>query len=606
MVVAGVIVFVILAIVAVRMIVTAINSSSQKAMAEEETKGYTMVDSTELGEDGNPIQVPVPDGFTASQVPGETTVSGGFVIYEGDVDWSKIEDLDSYAEVETQAEETNTSSENSNSTENANNEDTNVDGTNTEGVSAGEENSNIDDGSNTECNTNSNGEEESANSAENSEIKNIDGEEQTEEKSAYVPEETEQGNAQGENITNGEEDTQTEGASASENGENENNGEGESQTGENEEIEKTEGEKGEQENNAIINEEEEITNEEAGIATMSEEDADGGIATLAEGETPTTVLELQTSRNQYVWVPVKDVSRIYGVDSNGKLWGKLYTYSSSTTATARTRNNWSENSTSGEMGITNKTGSYREPDVVAYLKNIDMDYRYDKDSELQSYRDGIEQYQMLSQEMEESFYKMIESIKKYGGFYIGRYETGNLSQTEAVVKKMNKDINYETWYTMYEKCKSLAGINENVETSMIWGSLWDETLQWLIESEAEISTGEKMTYDLIAKDSTNWGNFHNAEFDYTNASGGTSTKNASSGTRIPTGSTEYTKANNIYDLAGNVFDWTLEAHSVIHRVSRGGYYFYNGAESPAGYRYSAYYPTSSGIADGCRSALYIK
>ena len=115
MIVAGIIVFVILAIVAVRMIVTAINSSSQKALAEEETKGYTMVDSTELGEDGKPLQVPVPDGFSASQVPGETTVNGGFVIYEGEVDWSKIEDLSSYAEVETQEltdkEEENVSTE---------------------------------------------------------------------------------------------------------------------------------------------------------------------------------------------------------------------------------------------------------------------------------------------------------------------------------------------------------------------------------------------------------------------------------------------------------------------------------------------------------------
>ena len=47
MMVAGIIVFIIIAIIAVRMIVTAINSNSQKALAEEETQGYTMVDSTE-------------------------------------------------------------------------------------------------------------------------------------------------------------------------------------------------------------------------------------------------------------------------------------------------------------------------------------------------------------------------------------------------------------------------------------------------------------------------------------------------------------------------------------------------------------------------------
>ena len=351
----------------------------------------------------------------------------------------------------------------------------------------------------------------------------------------------------------------------------------------------------EQANNDIINEEEPITNEEAGISTMSEEgeDADEEIATLAEGETPTTVFELQTSVNQYVWVPVKDISRIYGVDGNGKLWGKLYNYSSS----GRTNNNWSESS--GVMSIADKTGfySYLEPDVVRSRT------AYDADSKIQGYRDGIEQYQMLIQEMEESFYKMIESVKKYGGFYIGRYETGDLGEEEAVVKKMNTDINYQTWYTMYEKCKNLAGENENVETSMIWGSLWDETLQWLVDSEAKISTGETIDYTLI-NNSTNWGNYNNATFEYTTTSGGTST--TSSSTRIPTGSADYTKANNIYDMAGNVYDWTLEASSTYGRVLRGGSYSYGGGSSyPVRYR-SGNNPTGSSYLLGCRSALYIK
>ena len=580
------------------MIVTAINSNSQKALAEEGSQGYTMVDSTELGEDGKPLQVPVPEGFTASQVPGETTVNGGFVIYEGEVDWSKIEDLNSYAEVATQEEETNTSSENSSTTGNTNSEDTNADGigTNTEGTSEGEESSNTEAESNTGSNANSNETEESANSTENSEINNKE-EEQTEGESVDVSEETGQGDAQEGNITNGAEDTQIEGASASENG---NNGDGESQTGGNEEIEKTEVEE-EQENNAIINEEEEITNEEAGIATMSEEDE--GIATLAEEETPTTVFELQTSTNQYVWVPVKDVSRIYGVASNGKLWGKLWE-GVATEASRRSprSSDWSESNGHGYVGS----------------------YEYDKDSELQSQLDGIEQYQMISQEMEESYYRMIESIKKYGGFYIGRYETGDLGKEEAVVKKMNTDINYQTWYTMYEKCKNLAGTNENVQTTMIWGSLWDETLQWLLESGAQIQDGENGTKAItesdinsdstnwgntesdINSDSTNWGNYYNATFEYRTTSGGTSTKNASSSTIIPTGSAEYTKANNIYDLAGNVWDWTLEAHSTYLRVLRGGYYTSFGSGNPASYRNGYYDPTYYYLNLGCRSSLYIK
>ena len=418
MVVAGVIVFVILAIIAVRMIVTAINSRSQRAMAEEETTGYTMVDSTELGEDGKPLQVPVPDGFTASQVPGETTVNGGFVIYEGEVDWSKIEDLDSYAEVEDTAEEVETQAEDS-STENSNSDASNSENNeNSEEVST--ESNSLDATSNSDSTTTN----------ENN-IEEV-GEEQTQDANSEqvdLPQNLQE-DVQ-ENVISEENEVIQEQIDAEKEQEEMIN------TEQTENIEENP-EELDQGNNEIINEEE-ITDEEAGVATTAEEgneeietmsEEDEGIAPLAEGETPTTVFELQTSVNQYVWVPVKDISRIYGVDSNGKLWGKLYNYLS----TGRTNNNWSENSTSGVMSITNKTESYREPDVVYYGTY------FDGDSKLQGYRDGIEQYQMLSQEMEESFYKMIESVKKYGGFYIGRYETGNLSQTEAVVKKMNTDI----------------------------------------------------------------------------------------------------------------------------------------------------------------------
>ena len=599
MVVAVIIAIIIIAIIAVKMIVTAINSNSQKAMAGEETQGYTMVDSTELGEDGKPLQVPVPDGFTASQVPGETTVNGGFVIYEGEVDWSKIEDLSSYAEVKTQEltdkEEEKVSTESINLDENINTDSN----TNSENINTAEnENStsNIDEeGANTEGNRVNTSASEENNTTANKEAENniespdsnIVGSSENKTKSTGIEKTEETKEEQGEE-KNIEETTETEGNIE------------ERKTAEKELKEEESQEEQEKEK---TNGEETLNNENTGIATMSEEE-NGGITTLAEGETPTTVFELQTSRNQYVWVPVKDVSRIYGIDSNGKLWGKLYNYSK--TATSRSPY-WSESN--GVMG-SQKNAYYREPDVTRSTTS------YDRDSRIQGYLDGIERYQMLSQEMEESYYRMIESVKKYGGFYIGRYETGDLGEEEAVVRKMNEKLGgyinetYITWYVMYEKSKNLAGANENVETSMIWGSLWDETIQWLIDTEAAISTGEKMTYDLVAKDSMKWGNYSDATFEYKTTSGGTSTKNKGSNKMIPTGSAEYTKANNIYDLAGNVYDWTLEIYSNSNnnrRVCRGGECFYSGSGGPAGSRHE-YNPTtySSNLYFGCRSALYIK
>ena len=137
---------------------------------------------------------------------------------------------------------------------------------------------------------------------------------------------------------------------------------------------------------------------------------------------------------------------------------------------------------------------------------------------------------------------------------------------------------------------------------MIWGIQWDETLKWLID------TGEK-TYAEIASDSTSWGNYRNNSFTYyTNTSKSTATKAANSRTRIPSGAYEGANANNVFDLAGNVLDGTLESYGSgtgDYRYLRGGSYSDYGSYSPAAYR-SYDNPYYSDVYYGLRCTLYIK
>ena len=341
-----------------------------------------------------------------------------------------------------------------------------------------------------------------------------------------------------------------------------------------------------------------VPNGYVGSSVAGENEIDTGYV-IYEGEeavTDSNVADAQKNRNQYVWVPVPDISKFYGTDANGKKWGKIYTFSSSTSSgydeiTGTQPYNWSESN--GVMTISSKT-NYREPDVVAKYSSTG----YDMDSRLKTLGIGAKTTHEFLNQLEKEFNNMVASVEKYGGFYIGRYETGNINQDTPVIQKGNTNISSQTWYNMYKRCKNIKGANTNVETGMIWGNQWDRTLMWLIE------TGSK-TKEQIADDSTSWGNYYNATFEYVNSSGSTATKNEGSSTRIPTGSAEYTKANNIYDLAGNVRDWTMEASSTYYRVSRGGYYYYNGVDLPADYRnYDC--PTYSYYGYGCRSALYIK
>ena len=341
-----------------------------------------------------------------------------------------------------------------------------------------------------------------------------------------------------------------------------------------------------------------VPNGYVGSSVAGENEIDTGYV-IYEGEeavTDSNVADAQKNRNQYVWVPVPDISKFYGTDANGKKWGKIYTFSSSTSSgydeiTGTQPYNWSESN--GVMTISSKT-NYREPDVVAKYSSTG----YDMDSRLKTLGIGAKTTHEFLNQLEKEFNNMVASVEKYGGFYIGRYETGNINQDTPVIQKGNTNISSQTWYNMYKRCKNIKGANTNVETGMIWGNQWDRTLMWLIE------TGSK-TKEQIADDSTSWGNYYNATFEYVNSSGSTATKNEGSSTRIPTGSAEYTKANNIYDLAGNVRDWTMEASSTYSRVCRGGYYSYDGGNYPADSRCN-YSPTNSYDYSGCRSALYIK
>ena len=137
---------------------------------------------------------------------------------------------------------------------------------------------------------------------------------------------------------------------------------------------------------------------------------------------------------------------------------------------------------------------------------------------------------------------------------------------------------------------------------MIWGTQYDQVMNWLIKS------GEKTPLDIY-RGSVAWGNYRDVEFEYyTNTSKTTATKNLGSSTRIASGAYEGAKANNIYDLAGNVSLWTLEASSSgsgDYRYDRGGSYSLDGTGDYASDRtYGSPYNSYHRV--GYSGGLYIK
>ena len=68
---------------------------------------------------------------------------------------------------------------------------------------------------------------------------------------------------------------------------------------------------------------------------------------------------------------------------------------------------------------------------------------------------------------------------------------------------------------------------------------------------------------------------------------------------------EKNKVKNIYDLAGNVREWTMESYLDTGRFARGGDYYTNGFAQPASVRLGNLSPSTSNGEYGFRLTLYI-
>ena len=252
------------------------------------------------------------------------------------------------------------------------------------------------------------------------------------------------------------------------------------------------------------------------------------------------ITDAAESGNERVRVPVSDPSIMYKENTSGvALAGSTGVTTNKYSASGIT----SDNEGTIYRKLPGSTDSWREPDILTYSGLDDINYE----------AAGFSSLENMAQTMVNEYNTMIESIINYGGFYIGRYElTADGTKPGAVLTKTN-------WYNLYAKCKELSKANSNTISRMIWGAQWDVTCNWLEDSGYNIT------------DSTSWGN-------YKNSNGNAAVEGY--GAKQNTGYSEYWKANNIYDLAGNFYEWTQEANYDDFRAFRGGYYLYDGTKNP--------------------------
>ena len=355
-----------------------------------------------------------------------------------------------------------------------------------------------------------------------------------------------------------------------------------------------------------IDETKENLNSNIGVSIKAEpkqpgEEANGGSETVSSKRTTkpylptgftqdknTTLkngLTIQDSTgNQYVWIEVPMTEEVYP------------------TAGLNITNFTDEEYTKIENDLHTYTKDYRNG--ISYKD----EYYSDETTGLTS-----DQYANLKK-------TMLKSVYQNGGFYIGKYETGienapktsgssSTAPTETPVIKQNA---YPYNNVTCSQAQTLANNMEsgNHTSSLMFGVQWDLVLQYLETkgtSQADLKTN-----------STNWGNYSNNLWEITNenskyapngsgwTNGARGKKGANASILLSTGASETFSKQGIYDIAGNVYEWTLEhatSGSSNPCAGRGGNCNYNGGSYPAALRFSGnttFYSSDVGF----RVALY--
>ena len=291
--------------------------------------------------------------------------------------------------------------------------------------------------------------------------------------------------------------------------------------------------------------------------------------------------------NQYVWVEVPKNTTVYPTaglnitnftdDEYTKIENDLHTYTSVYRNGTGRKDTW--------VADNNNTGWFTESEYYAQKKT------------------------------------MLKSVYQNGGFYVGRYEAGigtNRMSIESQVDgkypvpttaPVTKADAYPYTYVTRTQAQNLASnVNSGTKTSsLMFGVQWDLVLAFmhnkgniedstLTSNSTTIGNYYNSTFDLnrgkyaqFGQLGNTWKNFDSAldSIVVSNETTGkmkkTEQNSYQNGILLTTGGTEQSKVMNIYDIAGNVCEWTLEKTSNTYDqcVARGGLFNDTGSYRPA-------------------------
>ena len=281
----------------------------------------------------------------------------------------------------------------------------------------------------------------------------------------------------------------------------------------------------------------------------------------------------KTKYDQFVWIPIshEQINNMFICQAKTRSNGSCNIVAENGTAKCTTHNstqmagrlyasNTGENYKKAYTEVYTANSGLREPDVVTDFDGSStyLEYMSTVTGDNTSYASTTKFKETLQNEYNE----IVALVYNAGGYYVGRYETSNITTTKGtainVVAGTNSGISDINWYYMYAQQKVYAankGLGNKVKSSMMLGTCHDQMLEFVnVEGK----------YDV-----TKAGNVGHTSSKFTTKpylTGGVGYNENYSGYE-----TEPYKdlSKNIYDLEGNVREWTTEAYRTYYRVRRG-------------------------------------
>ena len=255
----------------------------------------------------------------------------------------------------------------------------------------------------------------------------------------------------------------------------------------------------------------------------------------------------KTKYDQFVWVPVTNVNKMFMCQSktadvddecNIELVNGIPTCTNHSNSTAMAgrlyatqAGNYFDSSLTTQT--YNANSGLREPAIVTG-NSTGTGTRFDRSS--------TNNIGLTLATLQEEYNSVAKKVIKSKGFWIGRYETSGMSSSNDDIavnivagKGTSDGIHKVNWYRMYKQQQNYAN-KKNLDTSkiqstMIFGAAYDQTMIFANRSRA---TTPKKDYSAVI-----------------------------------TGNVEGDCYKNIYDLCGNLEEWTTESYSSDDRVCRG-------------------------------------